>query len=141
MSREERFLEALERIVAGDARYPGEAYLFVREALDFTQKAILKANKNVARHVTGQELLAGIREYGLSQFGPMTMAVLQAWGIERCEDFGEVVFNLVEHGLLSKTPQDSREDFKGGYDFAKAFRDPFIPSRRGLQSIPDTSAS
>jgi uncharacterized repeat protein (TIGR04138 family) len=74
-------------------------------------------------------LLAGIRDYGLQQYGPMTLIVLHEWGIRSCEDFGEIVFNMVENALLAKTDKDSREDFKGGYKFEDAFRKPFLPVR------------
>jgi len=125
------FDEELEKIVAKDPRYTREAYLFVREALDHTQKIIGKPPKDDApRHVSGQQLLNGIREYGLQQYGPMTMAVLNEWGLRCCEDFGEIVFNMVENSLLAKTDQDSRDDFKGGYSFEDAFRKPFIPAHR-----------
>lgn len=124
------FDEILETILTKDPRYRREAYLFLREGLDHAQKQISKANKNEIRHITGQELLGGLRDYGLAQFGPMTATVLGEWGIHRCEDFGEIVFNMVEHGLLSKTEKDSREDFKGGYDFDDAFRKPFQPSAK-----------
>jgi uncharacterized repeat protein (TIGR04138 family) len=125
------FDEEMEKIVAKDARYTREAYLFVREALDHTQKIIGKPAKDDApRHVSGQQLLDGIREYGLHQYGPMTMAVLNEWGIRCCEDFGEIVFNMVENSLLAKTEQDTRDDFKGGYKFEDAFRKPFMPASR-----------
>jgi uncharacterized repeat protein (TIGR04138 family) len=80
------------------------------------------------RHVSGQELLAGIREFALAEFGPMAKTVLNSWGITRTEDFGEIVFNMVEIGLLGRTDKDSREDFANGYDFEEAFRKPFLPS-------------
>jgi uncharacterized repeat protein (TIGR04138 family) len=123
-----QFQETLEKIVAKDPRYKGEAYLFVREALDFTQKAVAKASKGELRHVKGQELLAGIRNYGLSQYGPMTLDLLNEWGVYRGEDFGEIVFNLIEAGVLSKTEEDTREDFAGGFAFEEAFRKPFLPN-------------
>ena len=123
------FEEALDLIQARDPRYAREAYLFVREALDFTQKSQARKKEMGRGHVTGQELLAGIREYGLSQFGPMTMFVLGEWGIHACADFGEIVFNLVDIGVLAKTERDSRADFVGGYEFEDAFRKPFLPSR------------
>ena len=124
------FDEELEKIVAKDPRYTREAYLFVREALDHTQKIIGKPPKDDApRHVSGQQVLNGIREYGLQQYGPMTMAVLNEWGLRCCEDFGEIVFNMVENSLLAKTEQDTRDDFKGGYSFEDAFRKPFVPAR------------
>lgn len=110
-----------------DPRYHREAYLFVRESLDYTQKNLVRAGKEGIRHVRGPELLDGIRAYGLQLYGPMTMLVFTEWGIEKCEDFGEIVFNMVEHGLLAKTDQDSREDFKGGYEFTEVFRKPFQP--------------
>ena len=126
------FDEELEKIVSKDARYAREAYVFVREALDHTQKSITKpAREDAPRHVSGQELLAGIRDFGLQQYGPMTLTVLNEWGIRRCEDFGEIVFNMVENSLLAKTDKDSREDFKGGYDFEEAFREPFLPTKPG----------
>ena len=124
------FKEAIDQIVAQDPRYRPEAYCFLREALDHTQKMIgrpVKKNE-VRRHVSGQELLKGIREYALQQFGPMTLTVFEEWGIKCCMDFGEIVFNMVETKLLAKTEQDSREDFRGGYDFHEAFRKPFLPS-------------
>jgi uncharacterized repeat protein (TIGR04138 family) len=126
------FDEVLDQILLKDARYCRDAYLFVREALDHTQKAAPKSaretEKQEARHVSGQELLEGIRRYALDQFGPMTLSVLHEWGIRCCEDFGEIVFNMVETHLLAKTKNDSREDFKNGYDFEEAFRKPFEPS-------------
>ena len=132
------FDEELSRIFAKDARFPREAYVFVREALDHTQKMIGKSAKEDApRHVSGQQLLAGVREYALQQYGPMTLIVLEEWGIRRCEDIGEIVFNMVENSLLKKTDQDSREDFKGGYDFEETFRKPFLPINRSKQPAPE----
>ncbi len=130
MMHELSFDETIELIRAKDPRYTREAYLFVREALDHTQKSLAKQTRGRKRHVTGQELLGGIREYALSQFGPMAMFVLEEWGIHSCEDFGEVVFNMVEIGLLAKTERDSRADFLNGYEFTEAFRKPFLPSNR-----------
>ena len=131
--------EALDKIVLKDPRYQREAYVFLREALDHTQKSINKSNKGETRHVSGQELLKGIRDYAVSQYGPMTMTVLAEWGVSVCEDFGELVFNLVEHGLLSKTESDSRADFQNGYDFHTAFRKPFLPERLPCPEVPQSS--
>ena len=132
------FEEALVKIRAKDPRYHREAYLFVREALDHTQKTIGKDPRGRIRHVTGQELLGGIREFALQQFGPMTKTVLAEWGVKRCEDFGELVFNMIEIGWLAKTNKDSRADFENGYDFDAAFRKPFLP--RSKQIIPAPEA-
>lgn len=124
------FEAALEKVLARDGRYHRDAYAFVREALDYTQKRIGRANGGKLRHVTGQELLEGIREFALEQFGPMALTVFEEWGIRRCSDFGEIVFNLIEAGVLSKTEKDSRADFAEGYDFEEAFRKPFLPKRK-----------
>ncbi len=124
------FEEALEMICTRDPRYAAEAYVFVREALDYTQKTIGKDGRGRIRHVSGQELLRGIREYAASQFGPMATTVLDYWGVHVCRDFGEIVFNMVEIGLLAKTESDSRSDFDGGYDFYEAFRKPYLPPSR-----------
>jgi uncharacterized repeat protein (TIGR04138 family) len=123
------FEEVLDQITEKDPRYPRDAYLFLREALDHTQKMIGRPKKEDLRHVTGKELLEGIREYGLEQFGPMALSVFHEWGIHKTSDFGEIVFNMVEGNLLAKTDQDTREDFKQGYDFSEAFRAPFLPSK------------
>ena len=112
----------LEPILNRDTRYTAGAYFFVREALDHTVR-----NLDKPRHVSGQELLGGIRDYALGEFGPLTKRVLLEWGIHECIDFGNIVFNLVNEGLLGKTDQDSIEDFMGGYDFTEAFEAPFRP--------------
>ena len=130
------FEEGLDKIRAKDPRYARDAYLFVKEALDHTQKTIIRENKGGIRHVTGQELLAGIRELGLTQFGPMAMTVFEEWGVRACEDFGEIVCNMVEGELLAKTENDSRADFAGGYDFVEAFRKPFLPASKQVPAAP-----
>ena len=134
------FDEVLEKILIKDRRYQRDAYIFVREALDHTQKLAAKSRSETPaeptgrlidtkqNHVTGQQLLEGIRQYALEQFGPMAQTVLHEWGIRTCEDFGEIVFNMLESSLLTKTKKDSREHFRGGYDFFDAFRRPFLPS-------------
>jgi uncharacterized repeat protein (TIGR04138 family) len=68
-----------------------------------------------------------MRAHAIEQYGPMALTVLGEWGVSRCEDFGAIVFNMVEHELLAKTEDDSADDFKGGYDFKEAFRQPFLP--------------
>jgi len=127
---EHDFDEAVRTICGRDPRYDRQAYFFVREALDFTVKMLKKPESGQARHVTGQELLEGIRRYALQEFGPMAITVLRGWGIRRTEDIGEIVFNLVDAGRLGKTKDDSREDFAGGYDFEEAFVRPFLPPSR-----------
>jgi len=134
--QEINFDEAVELILVRDTRFAREAYTFVQEALGFTQKLVVKENQRTKiRHVSGQELLDGIRQFALNQFGPMTVTVLEEWGVRNCRDFGEIVFNMVEAGLLAKTDKDSRDDFRNGYDFTEAFRKPFWPQDR-IQSEP-----
>jgi len=116
--------ELLAPILESDKRYTAEAYLFVRGGLDHTVRQLDKP-----RHVSGQELLEGLRVYALREYGPVTKRVLSEWGINNCIDFGNIVFNLVNEGLLGKTDQDSIEDFLGGYDFSEAFIRPFLPAR------------
>jgi len=114
--------ELLQTLLTRDLRYTVEAYAFVRAGLDFTVRRL-----DTPRHVSGQELLDGLREFALAEFGPMTKTVLNGWGIRCTEDVGEIVFNMVESGLLGKTEKDSRADFSNGYDFDEAFRKPFRP--------------
>ncbi|PAW90242.1 MAG: hypothetical protein B9S33_01780 [Pedosphaera sp. Tous-C6FEB] len=133
--------EVLEAILAKDTRYHRDAYYFVRDALDVAQRKFSKAAKNKPAHVSGQQLLEGIREHALEQFGPLTLMVLEEWGIRRGEDFGEIVFNMVESSLLGKTDKDSREDFKGGYDFFEAFRKPYLPKGKPTAKVSDASAA
>jgi uncharacterized repeat protein (TIGR04138 family) len=130
------FDEIVEKIAQLDQRYAREAYHFVREALDHTQQSVHKSARPSRdlpdRHVTGQQLLEGIRLYALNTFGPMTLFALHEWGVRSCADFGELVFNLVEYGqgMFGKTDQDSRDDFRPGYDFQLAFRHPFLPTAK-----------
>ncbi len=126
------FPEALDQIMAHDPRYDRDAYHFVREGLDFTVKLLKKTPTGKDRHVSGPELLEGLRRHSILQFGPMAKTVLNYWGVKRCEDFAEIVFNLVEKGILGKTEQDTREDFKGGYDFDEAFVKPYLPPPQAL---------
>src|SRR5215212_8948513 len=131
--QEVNFEETVEKILQKDPRYTRAAYVFIRESLDHTQKLLGRSGKEEVHHVSGQELLEGIRAYALEEYGPMTLSVLNEWGVRRCEDFGELVFNMVEASILSKTDRGSREDFKNGYDFFEAFRRPFLPVRPALE--------
>jgi uncharacterized repeat protein (TIGR04138 family) len=135
--QEVSFEESLAKIQAKDPRFHREAYLFVREALDYTQKTIGKDTRGRIRHVTGQELLRGIRELALEQFGPMAKTVFEDWEVHCCEDFGAIVFNMIEVGWLAKTSRDSRAHFENGYDFDEAFRKPFLPRSKQTIQAPE----
>jgi uncharacterized repeat protein (TIGR04138 family) len=125
MNEETSFQQAVSEICARDPRYAAESYFFLREALDFTVKTLKKPAEGPERHVSGQELAEGIRQFALQEFGPMALTVLRAWGLQRTEDLGEMVFNLVECGKLGKTEKDDRRDFANGYDFFEAFGKPY----------------
>jgi uncharacterized repeat protein (TIGR04138 family) len=133
------FEEVVEQIVAKDKRYQRDAYQFVREALEHTRRIMDRENKEPKtskrgvkeeQHVTGQQLLSGVRELALECFGPMAMTLLEEWGIRTCQDVGEIVFTMVEHKLLKKTDKDSRADFEQGYDFFETFRKPYLPQSK-----------
>ena len=111
------FYQAINEICFRDQRYKPDSYEFVMQALNFTQKEFKKPG-----HISGQELLEGIRKFALDQYGPMAKTVLQHWGITKTSDFGNIVFSMIENKLLSKTENDTQHDFDDVYDFEKAFR-------------------
>jgi uncharacterized repeat protein (TIGR04138 family) len=125
--QETPFVEVVKAIRAQDRRYEEDGYFFVRNALDFTAKTLGKPSTGANRHITGGELLEGIRAFAIQEFGPMALTVFHTWGIRTTEDFGEIVFNLVEAGVLGKTDTDRRSDFSDGFDFREAFARPFLP--------------
>src|SRR5271166_2688599 len=115
----------LDELVRRDSRYAIEAYEFVFAALTHTQKMLGRttapeAGKQEEHHVSGQQLLLGVRDLALREFGLMARTVFRLWGINRTDDFGEIVFNLVEANLMSKTPQDDRRDFHNLFDLDEA---------------------
>jgi uncharacterized repeat protein (TIGR04138 family) len=127
------FAEVVALICKDDARFHRKAYDFVRLGLDHTVKELKKkANEREerSRHVSGHELLDGLRVFALDQFGPMAKTVLNSWGVVRCRDFGDIVFNLIEYKVFSKTEADRPEDFDALFDFDDAFIKPYLPSRR-----------
>src|ERR1043166_4962235 len=123
------FAEALDSIVASDPRYQRDAYAFLRDALDLTTKQQKKIKGVSVRHVTGPELLDGVRKYALKEFGPMVITVFDNWGIHSCGDIGNMVFNLISAGIFGKTEEDSIEDFRKVYDFEEVFVKPFAPEK------------
>lgn len=126
------FPEIIDLIYKEDNRYAKKAYDFVRQGLDHTVKELRKQDpKRAAKsfHVTGPELLEGMRSYALDQFGPLAKTVLNSWGLTRCRDFGAIVFNLIEYNVFSKTDNDRLEDFSDIYSFDDAFVKPFLPKQ------------
>jgi uncharacterized repeat protein (TIGR04138 family) len=139
MQQDPDFAEIVGLICKEDTRFDRKAYDFIRLGLDHTVKELKTkeaSRTGRSRHVSGPELLEGLRVYALEQFGPLTKTVLESWGIRRCSDFGDIVFNLIEYNVFSKTDSDRREDFSDLYTFEDAFVKPFLPAKtsRGSSS-------
>jgi uncharacterized repeat protein (TIGR04138 family) len=116
-AEEQEQVEKIRQLVREDPRYPFDAYIFLFQALEYTTTRVTQKKQ----HVAGPELLEGIRRFAIEAFGPLTLMVFKHWGVRRTEDFGEMVWNLVERELMRKTPEDKKEDFADGYGFADAF--------------------
>jgi uncharacterized repeat protein (TIGR04138 family) len=110
------FYNLVEEICLKDKRYKPDAYEFVLGGLGFTQKKLKKTT-----HVTGVQLAGGLRDYAINQYGALASRVLAYWGVSQTQDFGNIVFNMIEKKLLSKTAEDSLLDFDAVYDFQAAF--------------------
>jgi uncharacterized repeat protein (TIGR04138 family) len=106
----------MDRIRLRERRYDERAYLFVLAGLEFCQQRLTER-----RHITGQELAEGCRDLALERFGVMSKLVLEHWGIRSTTDIGNIVFALVELGMLLSQPNDSIADFEGVFDFNQAF--------------------
>ena len=127
------FAEIVALICKEDPRFDKKAYDFVRQGLDHTVKEVRKKETSKtqrSRHVSGPELLHGIRVFALDQYGPLAKTVLNAWGVKRCRDFGDIVFNLIEYNVFAKTESDRPEDFSDVYSFEDAFVKPYQPAKR-----------
>jgi uncharacterized repeat protein (TIGR04138 family) len=118
-------MSTTSRAIERDVRYHPNAYQFVYQALRFTQQCLNRAvspgREKEEAHISGTELLDGIRAFALDQFGLMTRTVFRCWGIRSTDDFGQIVFELVERGEMSKTDRDQLSDFFDVYDFADVF--------------------
>jgi uncharacterized repeat protein (TIGR04138 family) len=121
------FHPKLAEIVRKDPRFPYEAYEFVFSALTYTQKALgLNRDGAAENHVSGRQLLEGMRDLALEEFGMMARTVFHLWGVRRTDDVGDIVFNLVEANLLSKTDEDRREEFHEVFDLDEALTRPLV---------------
>ena len=107
------FAEVADR----DARYTKEAFWFVRDGVH----QAVQSRAGGSRHVTAHELLETLRILALERYGTNAREQLRSWGVTRCEDFGEIVFALIDNGVFGKRPEDRKEDFENGYDFETAF--------------------
>lgn len=108
---------ALAEIRRRDGKYNERAYVFVLAALEFAQTRL-----TARRHLTGGELAWACRDFALEQFGMLAGTVFTHWGIRTTDDLGEIVFLLIDVGLLARQPTDRIEDFERVYDFAEAFK-------------------
>ncbi len=114
--------EQIQEVRTKDPRYRREAYFFLLEALDYTIDSLGRYDLDgEERHVEPREYLEGIREYAVLRFGPLAGLVLKKWGIRSTADMGEIVFNMVDCGLLHARPGDRKEDFEEVYDLEEAF--------------------
>ncbi len=106
----------MDRIRAREPRFHERAYLFVLAALEYSQSRLAER-----RHITGRELAAACRDLALERYGVMARLVLEHWGVRATADIGDVVFTLVDLGLLISQPHDTRDDFADVFDFDQAF--------------------
>lgn len=116
MTEKKDFYQVIEKICLRDSRYKADAYEFLMQGLYFTQDKIKRKG-----HLTGEELLQGLREFAIKQYGPMAKNVFNYWGIYKTQDFGHIVFNMIDEKLLAKTETDALDDFKDVYDFDTVF--------------------
>lgn len=130
----------LRKLALKDGRYAPEAFEFLYQSLDHAVRlAGREEAEGTARHVTGQELLRGMREHAVEQFGPLAGAVWRAWGIRDTLDWGRIVFLLVEEGMLNRQDSDSIEDFRAGFDFDEAFVRSYQP-KLDLEKLGDAAS-
>ena len=108
--------EVLERLQAHNPRFNPRSYLLVLAALHNVMGRL-----GVPRHITGYELSEGVRDLALERFGLLAKTVLEYWGIHTTDHLGEIVFDLVECGVLVKQEGDRMEDFRNLFDFDEAF--------------------
>jgi len=118
-------MTATRQSAAPKLKYHGDAYRFVFEALHYTQQKLKRpaSSRDVdddRAHISGQELLEGIRQLALERFGLLSKDVFAHWGVKATDDFGKIVFELIERGEMRKTERDQLTDFFGVYDFDEA---------------------
>jgi uncharacterized repeat protein (TIGR04138 family) len=126
--------KTLEQVVHESGRYPIEAFEFVRQGLNHTVAQLHGERKTSdtdtrSYHVSGQQLCQGLRDYAVARYGVMAAAILHHWGITRTDDFGRIVFTMIDTKLMAKTDDDDIRDFHHVYDFATAFSAPARPIR------------
>lgn len=118
------FAEAVEVLTDAEPRYHRDAYFFLRDGLDHSVK-LRKRQLGESGHVTGQQLCEALRQVAIKSFGPMVPTVFEYWGVRTTDDFGEMVWNLIDLGVFGQTANDSREDFRNVFSFYEAFIQPY----------------
>ena len=115
------------QLLQTDLRYRLNAYQFVRDSLAYAQEVLPneESEEENEPHLTGQQLCEAIRLFAIDQFGYMSKTVLNNWGIQGTDDFGEIVYNLIDIGMMKKSETDEREHFADVYSFEKAFVEDF----------------
>ena len=121
MKNEYESYDSIADIINMDSRYKLDAYSFVMLVIDKIQESL-----EVQRHISGEDVLKGIKSVASERYGPMAKEVLNSWGVYKTEDIGNIVFSLVEAGLLAKTEKDSIEDFVERFDFKKVFEEDYF---------------
>ena len=111
--------------IVKSSNYSLEAFLFLQRGLDYTVRQIYgepaENDQPQRRHITGKQLCCGLRDYAIQEYGLLALTVMRRWRITRCEDFGRIVFELVDAGLMQRSQGDTIEDFIDVFDFAEAF--------------------
>lgn len=129
---------SVEDVLLANGHYPPEAFAFVQRGLAFTVEKLGRQDRPEGeRHVTGQELCVGLRELAVKEWGRLARPVLTHLNIRRTDDFGKMVFYLIDNSLMQKRPEDAVEDFFGVYDFAEAFDGPY---RIDLSQVKEKAA-
>jgi uncharacterized repeat protein (TIGR04138 family) len=115
---------ALEKAMIDSGPYPMEAYDFVEAGLEHTQERAFDDEPMLPReerHIRGQQLCLGLRDLAIARWGLMAHVVLRHWNVHRTDDFGRIVFALVDAQRMTKTTDDTIDDFRGVFDFDEAF--------------------
>jgi len=125
--------DVVKKILQTESRFSPAAYDFVRKSLDQSLRKFGKNEQSKPSHVRGHQLLEGFRILALQEFGPLAKTVLNEWGIENCAQVGDIVFQLVQYGVLGKSETDQPEDFQEIWTFTEAFVVPFQPSKNSFK--------
>jgi uncharacterized repeat protein (TIGR04138 family) len=134
--------EAIAKALTSKGPYPIEAYQFIREGLEYSVGRVQAGTRDMqtavaeGNHVTGQQLCMGLLDFAIARYGMLAPAVLERWRIHRTDDFGRMVFTMIEVGIMAKTPSDSIEDFRSVYDFAEVFSQDSIRRRLAAAGAP-----